>query len=250
MKFKKSKIFVTLLLSLTMFIGTCVPASAYTTYYSTWRYADGLASLTFRFRSYMEIHSEKVVVGALMQTTSGGYAMPDWMEEMALLYNSNGTLKYSSGMIKNWVSTSSFRTERSVSDAGTYYATGWYGLADDFEKTSYTVYFGTNTSTVSFSPSALDLVSDSPEGYAVNSNGETYGSGLLAEVYNEAPDLVEAEGVNGTIGYVRYDDLILSESDSIPVYDLSGNVIDTFEFSVVEDDELIPADPTPIEPIV
>ena len=70
--------------------------------------------------------------------------------------------------------------------------------------------------------------------YPVNQSGESYGSGLLAEIVGEEPDLIEAIGVNGIVGYVRAEELeadydVPPEEDVIiSVYDLDGLVVDTF----------------------
>lgn len=44
-------------------------------------------------------------------------------------------------------------------------------------------------------------------GYAVNSNGETYGNYLEALEIGYEADLIYAEGIDGTLGYVRLSDL-------------------------------------------
>ncbi|MDA2813567.1 hypothetical protein O4J56_23170 [Nocardiopsis sp. RSe5-2] len=43
--------------------------------------------------------------------------------------------------------------------------------------------------------------------YATNAQGETYGSALDARTPQEEPDLIEAYGDDGTLGYVKADDL-------------------------------------------
>lgn len=44
--------------------------------------------------------------------------------------------------------------------------------------------------------------------YPVNENGETFGSGLDAASLEAEPDLIQAYGVDGTVGYVKSKDLI------------------------------------------
>ncbi|MDI6799995.1 MAG: peptidase M56 BlaR1 [Actinomycetota bacterium] len=43
--------------------------------------------------------------------------------------------------------------------------------------------------------------------YKVNKYGETYGSDQYADSLEEEPDLILAQGVDGTVGYLRYEDL-------------------------------------------
>lgn len=85
--------------------------------------------------------------------------------------------------------------------------------------------------------------------FPVNKNGETYGSGENAAP-NAGPDLVQAVGVDGTLGYVRAKDLetempkspeeALSKQRSIapgsvrkiPLYDVNGKEIGTFNIQL------------------
>lgn len=79
--------------------------------------------------------------------------------------------------------------------------------------------------------------------YKVNAKGETYGSSMFSEKNGGNPDLISAVGNNGLSGYVRDDDLNFSvntpmealvfqknmpSTRTIPLYDLEGNVIDSF----------------------
>lgn len=72
--------------------------------------------------------------------------------------------------------------------------------------------------------------------YPVNAAGETYGSVLLADMAGQNPDLVSATNQKGVDGYIRISDVPtigLDESaaaiQAIPLYDMNGNVIDSFE---------------------
>ncbi|MDA2804752.1 hypothetical protein [Nocardiopsis suaedae] len=84
--------------------------------------------------------------------------------------------------------------------------------------------------------------------YATNAQGQTYGSALEARTPQEEPDLIEAYGDDGTLGYVKADDLkgpdqtreeVLEHIDAqerdaipdvrIPLYERDGTtVIGTF----------------------
>lgn len=51
------------------------------------------------------------------------------------------------------------------------------------------------------------LANTSSPNFKVNKNGETYGSLMDVTVPGQEPALIQAEGVDGTIGYVRFQDL-------------------------------------------
>lgn len=91
--------------------------------------------------------------------------------------------------------------------------------------------------------------------YPVNKQGETYGSMMLADVVNEIPDLISAKNADGVSGYIRYDDIrpvgkdglkayyaALKEDNTIPLYDLAGRVIGTFEIGKYEKQMIDAAD--------
>lgn len=72
--------------------------------------------------------------------------------------------------------------------------------------------------------------------YPVNAAGETYGSVLLADMAGQNPDLVSATNQKGVDGYIRIADVPtigLDESaaaiQAIPLYDMNGDVIGSFE---------------------
>lgn len=85
--------------------------------------------------------------------------------------------------------------------------------------------------------------------YPKNDKGETYGPEILYEVVGCWPDLIAAAATNGQDGYLRRSemDAYLSSTDnqhnSLPVYDLDGNVIGEFVFedgpSISENNEKI-----------
>ncbi|MGE9875779.1 hypothetical protein ACQQ9V_07635 [Hornefia butyriciproducens] len=80
----------------------------------------------------------------------------------------------------------------------------------------------------------------------VKEKGETYGLGIYEDAIGGEPDLIQAVGINGKIGYVRSEDFetkngtpkeaaenSISDGEDkkeyISLYDLEGNVIDRFE---------------------
>ena len=72
--------------------------------------------------------------------------------------------------------------------------------------------------------------------YPKNIKGETYGPELLFDVVGYMPDLISTTASNGQDGYLRNSELeeFLASPDaqdnSLPVYDLNGNVIGEFVF--------------------
>lgn len=71
--------------------------------------------------------------------------------------------------------------------------------------------------------------------FPVNAQGETYGSGLLASLTGEMPDLISAVGADGTLGYIRDTDIpavqdiaVEGIQGTIPLYDVNGSTIGEF----------------------
>jgi len=96
--------------------------------------------------------------------------------------------------------------------------------------------------------------------FAVNKNGQSYGSALNATSPDTEPDLIKAYGVDGTLGYVKSEDLnvkmpkspeealskqrsrALSGDRQIPLYDVDGKtVIGKFNVSQGDGEELSPS---------
>jgi hypothetical protein len=102
---------------------------------------------------------------------------------------------------------------------------------------------------------ASTLTQEHTPTFPVNEKGETYGSAENVES-NAAPDLIQAIGVDGTHGYIRAEDLeteppkspkeALSKQQSIslnsvrtiPLYDINGKQIGTFNIQQVGDSEV------------
>lgn len=134
------------------------------------------------------------------------------------------------------------------------YSRGQYKLyTGTTHKTGYapeTTYVGGSRS---IPVNVLATLNDDGE-YPRTASGETYGSTMLAEIVGAEPDLISARGINGTRGYVRNEDLnpniscaadyqeyldTLDANDwQIPLYDLEGNVVGSFEISKSE--EIVP----------
>lgn len=248
MRVKKSKALISFLLAAALSVGTCLSASA--TSYSNWSTSSGY-KYKYQFRSELEIYGGLVTSYTRIETTNGSYAPAGYVGADAFLFRSNGYLLDSTGLIYSNNDESSYTVDISTTQRGTYYAQGLVAILTGFDngepqyKTLHTDQ--TTYSTYSLGPSV---------GYRTNSDGETYGSGLLVGVYGEYPDLVQAEGVNGVKGYVRYDDLVYipssledavaysssTEDKSIPVYNIDGEVVDTFVLSNSNTDVDTPVD--------
>ncbi len=169
------------------------------------------------------------------------------------MYWSNGELKQTSGMIYNNASSPTIQVYSSTQNSGNYYAKGlvkFYTGQSENGKPVYNLYHTESTpcqtyTANSVSPIAAYMKKDIKCGYSVNSKGETYGSGLYADIIGKYPDLISARGVNGESGYVRFDDIDYQpssiedaieysknlEDTLIPVYNIYGNIIDWFELS-------------------
>lgn len=89
--------------------------------------------------------------------------------------------------------------------------------------------------------------------FPVNKNGETYGSNSEVTVAEEKPDLILAQGIDGTVGYIKLKDLNKDQPNNpeeaiaymekmknsspknIPLYDLDGEkVIGQFKIDAPE----------------
>lgn len=68
-----------------------------------------------------------------------------------------------------------------------------------------------------------------PNAYPTNAKGETYGSYLDRHEFGYPPELISVIGDNGNSGYVYTDQFrSTQEGDCLDVYDLNGNIVDTF----------------------
>ena len=89
--------------------------------------------------------------------------------------------------------------------------------------------------------------------YAVNERGETYGTVRQANVIGAFPDLIAAVGLDGKVGYIRFNDAhptinnetefalyraALEKDRTIPLYNLDGEEIGRFEISEAEKVEI------------
>lgn len=162
----------------------------------------------------------------------------------ACLYNANGQVLKQMDMRYTTSSTYFMVASVDASSTGSIYSKGEVAVynGSDYDvipcpKT--TVATGGVLSYAEFSEEEIQTAAT----YGVNANGETYGSSMFSEVNGCNPDLIAAVGDHGLSGYVRDEELNLRvhspkeakafeenlpTTRTIPLYDLEGNVIDSF----------------------
>ncbi len=77
-------------------------------------------------------------------------------------------------------------------------------ISRTFRATVFILIFTISLSSIAF---AAEGNNQYPNSYAVNQNGETYGTAIQASIIGYEPDLLLAHGTDGTVGYVRTVDL-------------------------------------------
>ncbi len=246
MKKRNLIILISITLVLIISISTCLSANA--------------EGVTIDYVGYANVHyvywcSGQKNNAAVSSTTHTetvpqfGLALIEWIGLNARLLNTNNEIVSSSGYVFNQSPTSTMSVYTVKTISGTYKAAGTTMLLEGFSDTGgkiyncddifdpVTLYF--NNTSGSAAPS---LPSSSGDIYGVTANGETYGSAAGISNPSDLPDLMSAVGINGYSGYIRNADMLENAyyvSDSkgtlsghfIPVYDLDGNVIDTFELT-------------------
>lgn len=179
-------------------------------------------------------------VGATSGSPKGGY-----MGALARVYTSNGVLYDSSDWEYNNEGTVGMNIPTYAERNGIYYSHGRIKLYNGNGYNTYDAYKSPNMTLTS--ASIASMLQDNSN-YQINDNGETYGSGLQELISGVAPDLIKAYGSDGTLGYVRSEDLELEEINTpeeameyqrkrqhnseriIPLYEVDGEtVIGTFK---------------------
>ncbi|MFJ8103427.1 peptidase [Lysinibacillus sp. NPDC096212] len=196
-------------------------------------------------------NSNKVTLEAVAYIEASKNVDPGYMGAQARLYTSKGELWTASAMKYNTTKVAGIYAYSPTATAkDTYYALT-YG--DFYTGDGYRTFFGYKSPNMSMPSSkyiseieySQEILTLMTEEYAVNNNGETYGSSFSEFTEGEAPDLISAIGVNGVKGYIKSSDLApkftipeeaitYTQSRSyiniIPVYDLDGiTVLDDFE---------------------
>ncbi|MBU5442748.1 peptidase [Paenibacillus sp. MSJ-34] len=212
-------------------------------------YSYNITSITYVYGSGSNANIRAMTDINKSDSSPSGNVPAGYMGAQARIYNEKGELYESSEMKYNpsptvrWsVETSGWKGEKFYSQgkAMFYNANGTY--------TEYTAYKSPlGEATFIQNSKQIDYIKDK---YAMNINGDTYGSAVSS---NTDPDLILAVGTNGISGYVKSSDLV-PEVDSpeaaleqnktsdrtIPLYDVNGETqIGVFKLVTIEN-ELLP----------
>lgn len=183
----------------------------------------------YQYNVYPETTTDRITVSAELKTTNGEKTPGGYMSAQARLYDQNGTLVSSSELFyeNNSISELTMTTYLDTSEYdSTYWAQGMFDICEH-ARSYVTVYDSCAINGTDEVPAFGD--------YGITDNGETYGSGIMAEVCGEFPDLIEAKGDSGKVGYIRNNDLIYNVT-TLSLYDLNGNIVDTFTFNSEKED--------------
>ena len=119
-----------------------------------------------------------------------------------------------------------FLNTGNYSVSGHLAADGEYKAYHDQSRNDYTA---GHSYTAEYNYSGRSIAKEAVTSYPVNENGETYGSYLDRHTVGYAPDLIRVRGDEGKSGYVHLSEFRAAEAgDSLTVYDLEGNAVDTF----------------------
>ena len=262
MKAKKIKAILSLVLVIAIAFTTCITAAAAS--YTSWQYING-CGYYYKFRAGIGIANSRVYADANIQTTNGAFVPKSYMGACASLFVTTGSIVSSSGTVYNTVPRAGMTATTDSGATVPLVAQGLFYVACSVSSSGTILEYDEDNTPET---SSMQVSSSAPyetdaASYEVTENGETYGSALCYDKFGCYPDLIDAIGINGVNGYVLKDDLFYIPSTeaeaeaynalttkTIPVYDLEGNVVDLFELHNSANDEVVPADPTPISPIV
>ncbi len=239
---KFTKVTTSVLLCCIMILGLGITAYADTS--SSWQYAT-VNGYSYKYRSSVWnryfISGNTIEAVAEVKTSNDKNAPAGYMGAQARLYTSSGTLKYASSTVYNDVAVINiYAYSPRTTSSGYFYS---QTKASFYNGNGYTTY------TANKSPNASVPKALGTKGYKTNKNGETYGSGLLSASIGEDPDLISAIGTDSQEGYVRSEDLspvpdsledAISDSQkafhtqTIPLYNLSGEVIGEFSLDAMD----------------
>jgi hypothetical protein len=216
---------------------------------------------TYSFTS--EVWDRKIsgvsTVEAVASVDADGSVPTGYMGADARLFDSSAKVVASS-LAYNTSSTAGFYVySPRISTPGQYYAKN---IGYFYNGNGYTSYPGYQSPIQTLSSSKAESTAKAEETleeiasrteYAVNDNGETYGSALSADTIGMEPDLIAAVGTNGVNGYVRAEELapevstieealaLMGENGSIrtiPLYAVDGTTV-IGQFDIVTNYELV-----------
>lgn len=210
--------------------------------------------------SLMDVYNNSTAHAGTYLVSDGNVSVPTgYMGTAARLFSANGSTLSASGMIYN---TSPFYFQDAYTDdtafTGFIYSKGQVSM---YTGTTYLTYDAPQTIAVSgsssFSLAPIMDTLDANGDYPMNSAGQTYGSALVADVVGYEPDLISAVGTEGGEGYVLADDLdpavsspvealaymvSFNDNRTIPLYDVDGHEIGTFELTAIDPDTVAKAE--------
>lgn len=195
----------------------------------------------FKAWSTLHVSNDDFRAGTYVEQVDSELLAPGAIRYQARLYNESGRLQVSSVVVSNTTGAlpATFTT---FWDGNTAFSRGWVSVKTS-SSGSRTEYVLPQTETVSRTVTAEKCISlseiaktalDEDGRYPVNECGESFGSMLLADIVGEVPNLMEAVGTNGELGYVRtvelqtYRDTSDNQDVFIPLYDANGSVIGSF----------------------
>ncbi|BDF69120.1 hypothetical protein CE91St41_01010 [Oscillospiraceae bacterium] len=229
------------------------PAAANSTQHRSGTTTRSAGGQTYDIYSIMYIDG-KTAFSSVWIETQGHVKVPSgYMGTAPSLYEDGGNVLASSPMDYNPVSNYyTFQNTGSVRFSGYIYGGG---LAKLYNGSGYTTVVAPDTPLAQNRSASTKLAStlDSNGQYPVNAQGQSYGSGLLANMVGHAPDLIAATGENGVEGYILRRDIdpdvttlreaLLHTAQAndnliIPLYDASGSAIGTFKLSPLPQEDI------------
>lgn len=244
---KKTKLYRKIAaLTLVAIMACCMVASAFGSIESSYKslYGNGLE---YRAQSILYDDGGGIYrAGAWIETTNGAAMKPDTVGLYAQLISSRGSVIATGPkeLIPYERSFFDYKTT-SYGASGGVACVGWASVDGGYQ---YIRLYETNVAGYSRSADLEAQIAVLAENmltednaYPVNAAGETYGSVLLADMVGEDPDLISATNHEGVDGYIRIADVPTIDPDvstaavqMIPLYDMNGNVIGSFELEALE----------------
>lgn len=233
-------------LAVAAIMACCMAASAYGAIYSypTSLYGNGLS---YNAQSILYDDGGGVYrISAVIQTANGAVMKRNTVGLYAQLVSSSGDIIATAGKrLNNTEDSFFFYPDVSYGASGPVACLGWASVDGGVQ---YIRLHETNVAGYSRSADMEAQIAILAENtltednaYPVNAAGETYGSVLLADMVGEDPDLMSATNQEGVEGYIRIADVPTIDPDvsvaavqMIPLYDMNGNVIGSFELAAPE----------------
>ena len=184
--------------------------------------AIGYGNFRYNFVSFIWNNPGSVGFETHIQTTSHGYIPRGYVGALARLFSSSGALVSTTGWSFNTTTTSYYLTLKEFpTTSGYYYSKGQVAIYNGDTYNYIDCYATPNYSPLA--PRQNNNIS-----VQRNSSGEIYGSELFLNQINIQPDLILAQGVDGTIGYVKYEDLddrVMSPTEAIEKMENNSDII-------------------------